>query len=93
MKKGKLQCKDIDDVPILEFLNYRRIKGLGWACWYEGYDNSVPFPESVSSKLKIAKMASLIRRRMVTGCPCGCRGDYEITGKGIEYLVKINSTT
>ena len=24
--------------------------------------------------------------RLVTGCDCGCRGDYEITDKGLEII-------
>jgi predicted transcriptional regulator len=37
-------------------------------------------------KIIIQKMAKLIKRGLVSGCGCGCRGDYEITQKGIEWL-------
>jgi predicted transcriptional regulator len=45
-------------------------------------------PANVPDKIKIAKMAKLIGRGLVDGCPCGCRGNYVITEKGIEYLTK-----
>jgi hypothetical protein len=35
-----------------------------------------------------AKMNMLIRRGLVHGCPCGCRGDYELTVKGCDFIKK-----
>ncbi|MFH2045132.1 MAG: hypothetical protein ABIK92_08285 [Pseudomonadota bacterium] len=43
-------------------------------------------PNGIHGKLQVAKMKSLIRRGLVDGCDCGCRGDFEITRKGVEYL-------
>jgi predicted transcriptional regulator len=43
-------------------------------------------PENIPNKLVINKMRQLIRRGIVTGCGCGCRGDFEITPKGEELL-------
>ena len=31
-------------------------------------------------------MKQLIKRELVDGCDCGCRGDFEITAKGEEWL-------
>lgn len=86
-----MQCKDIPDRPILAFLS-----GLGrWGTWFECasgelYDNSVQnaMPAITPEKLARAKMAMLIRRGLVDGCSCGCRGDYEITEKGLAYLLR-----
>ena len=77
------QCKDIPDGPILAFL--RQHQGR-WATWGEGY--SMPtvrdaMPHGTPDKLQIAKMRQLMKRGLVDGCPCGCRGDYEITPKGL----------
>lgn len=88
-----MQCKDIPDRPILEFLSKSRI----WGTWYAGEDgilpeNSVrramPEPDGIMlpDKLVQAKMKQLIRRGLVIGCTCGCRGDYEITSKGKLFL-------
>ena len=77
-----MQCKDIPDAPILAFL--ANLNGR-WANWFgDEYDNSVThaMPPGTPSKLVLAKMRQLIRRGAVEGCPCGCRGDFEITDKG-----------
>jgi hypothetical protein len=84
-----MQCKDIPDRPVLVFL-----AGLGrWGTWLENqcgelFPNSVQnaMPAAVGEKLARAKMAMLIRRGLVDGCSCGCRGDYELTDKGREFI-------
>ncbi len=80
-----MQCKDIPDLPILQFLAQQ----TQWATWGEGF--SMPtvrdaMPPGVHVDLQIAKMGQLIKRELVKGCPCGCRGDYVITDKGREYI-------
>ena len=85
-----MQCKDISTEKILEWLNNRRINKKIWACWFDGFENSIGqcMPEDVPDKLKIVKMSNLIDKGLVDGCGCGCRGDYEITEKGIEFFSK-----
>jgi hypothetical protein len=80
-----MQCKDIPDKPILEFLLQHKPK---WCNWYFGDERDVhkAMPENIPNKLVINKMRQLIRRGIVTGCGCGCRGDFEITPKGEELL-------
>lgn len=61
------------------------------ATWYCGEytpENSVAhaMPEGTPEKLVLAKMRQMIRRGVVDGCPCGCRGDFEITAKGRKEL-------
>ena len=75
-----MQCKDIPDIPILKFVAGQPI----WGTWFAGFDNSVDqaMPKDVPPKLVHAKMNMLLRRGVIDGCPCGCRGDYEITEKG-----------
>jgi len=82
----QFQCKDIPDLPIMYFLLAHAGR---WATWGEGY--SMPtvrdvMPPGTPEKLQRAKMAQLIHRGLVDGCSCGCRGDYEITAKGREWL-------
>lgn len=83
-----MQCKDIPDLPVLQFLaSHPR-----WGTWIgvgndgsgELFDNSVQhgMPQGVPDKLALAKMRGLIRRGLVDGCGCGCRGDFVITDKG-----------
>ena len=39
-----------------------------------------------SSKEQHAIMCKLWRRGFVGGCTCGCRGDWEITNRGLEKI-------
>lgn len=76
------KCKDIPDKPILEFLNSMQGE---WCNWFEDDPRSVrnSMPDNLASeKLIIAKMRILEKRGLITGCTCGCRGDFEITEKG-----------
>jgi hypothetical protein len=89
-----MQCKDIPEQPILEFLAgpYDGWLAPGKGTWFGNeYPNSVThaMPEGTPSKLALAKMRTMIRRGFVSGCACGCRGDFEITDKGRELLEKI----
>jgi len=70
-----MQCKDIPEQPVIDFL--ATLSGLG-GTWFEGYPNSVQnaMPSGVPEKLARAKMASMIRKGLVLGCACGCRGDF-----------------
>ena len=85
-----MQCKDIPDLPILKFLQ----DNPGWCTWIKidpPHTQHMPcvlnaMPEGTPSKLARAKMARLIQRDLVTGCTCGCRGDYEITIYGKGYV-------
>lgn len=85
-----MQCKDIPDQPILRFLNgpWEDWPAPGWATWFSGYANSVQnaMPAEVPDKLALAKMNDLVKRGLVRGCGCGCRGDFEITDKGRAIL-------
>ena len=82
-----MQCKDIPEKPVLEFL-----AGLDgrWANWFgDEYENSVTRAmPGVPAKLVVAKMRQMIRKGVVGGCPCGCRGDYVLTEKGREALAR-----
>lgn len=85
-----LQCKDIPDDPILEFIGSHN---GAWCNWYFGDEKDVhaAVPAWVPDRLLVAKMARLIERGLVDGCPCGCRGDYVLTEKGKQALVDMQS--
>lgn len=81
-----MQCKDIPDKPILQFLAKNPEV---WHHWYKGvndFDVSLAMPANIPDKLVLAKMRQMIRRGVVDGCPCGCRGDFVITTKGLAEL-------
>lgn len=81
-----MQAKDCPERPILELL----AANPRWHTHYHG-GGSMPsvlpaFPVYTPQKVVLAKMASLYKRGLVNGCPCGCRGDWEITPKGLAFL-------
>jgi hypothetical protein len=81
------QCKHIPDLPVLRFL--ASLDGL-WGTSISDCENSVArgMPSGTPEKLVQAKMRRLLRRGLVDGCPCGCRGDWELTEKGRALLAK-----
>ncbi len=89
--KRAMQCKDIPDEPVLRFLARR--PGV-WHNWYFGNDKDVrqAMPDGLPEKLVLGKMRMLMRRGLVGGCDCGCRGDFEITAKGQEWLARQESS-
>jgi hypothetical protein len=80
-----MQCKDIPDEPILQFLANRKGHWCNWT-FGDAWDVHQAMPEGTPNKLVLAKMRMLIRRGLVDGCDCGCRGDFEITDKGLQHL-------
>lgn len=83
-----LQCKDIPDRPILEMLAKNPTQWHNW-CGTE-WNVREAMPPSIPPKLALAKMRMMIRRGVVDGCPCGCRGDFVITEKGLAEISLLN---
>jgi hypothetical protein len=88
-----VQCKDIPDRPILEYLS----RQTRWAThWISEIPESewpnvrAAMPTDIDEKLGRAKMSMLLRRGLVDGCDCGCRGDWQITDEGREWLASHN---
>lgn len=80
-----MQCKDIPDAPVLAFL--ANLNGV-WAFWTGNDERDIRWamPVEAPQKLRHAKMKMLIKRGLVGGCDCGCRGDFVITEKGRAAL-------
>lgn len=92
----RLQAKDIPDRAVLEFVEKTSMVEalpLGgqtasclprWVfCWdfeRDGYFGSLPW------KVVQAKLRQLLKRKLLTGCGCGCRGDWELTVDGEREL-------
>jgi hypothetical protein len=97
-----VQAKDIPVTPVLEFLKelagaesaqYAPVGTLSVGAEGEMPPNSVlrAMPAGVPFKVAVAKMASLVRRGLVDGCTCGCRGDFELTENGQVHLAALNT--
>lgn len=87
------KAADVPERPILEFLRSRaddpKKRGsldVPATWWPPEAEPCVPYPEGVPPKVAHAKMKNLVRRGLVDGCLCGCRGDFQITAKGRGYL-------
>ena len=83
-----MQCKHIPNKPILEHIATHG--GIG-CTWYKLDDGPMSvahrsvihaMPKGIDAKLVLAKMRQLIKGKLVDGCGCGCRGDFELTDKG-----------
>lgn len=82
-----MKASDLSDKDILMFLSKHQGR---WSTWCSG-GGSMPsvadaVPKDTPVKVLRAKMAALYRRGFIGGCMCGCRGDYEITDKGLDYI-------
>lgn len=102
MKNGRFQAKDIDDVFFLRCVDWcsmcptppSTLHGVAhpsyypldnFPCWVFMWNLEylMPvFPEEVI----LAKASRLIQRGLLTGCDCGCRGDFELTESGRDAI-------
>jgi hypothetical protein len=77
------KCSDVSTEMLLSYLAERQ---GSWTMAWE-----LPWPDGTPQKVKLAKMRNLNDKGLVGGCPCGCRGDFEITDKGLERIGKTRS--
>lgn len=82
-----IQVKDIDKIAVLKRL--AEIESSGHSgTWFSNVDNSIStvMPEGAQEKVALAVMKNLISKGLVSGCGCGCRGDFTITDKGRDLI-------
>lgn len=86
-----MQVKHVDKIAVLKRLEEIEASGRLGTC-FTGFDNSVgtAMPEGTPEKLQLAVMQNLIRKGLVDGCCCGCRGDFTLTERGRAALAKGN---
>jgi hypothetical protein len=82
MSDRKPKAADISDELFL---------GTVLAVWEEegSWTNTWHLAERIPGfppKVVRAKAAQLIKRDMLTGCTCGCRGDFELAPRGLDHL-------
>lgn len=87
-KQSKYQCKDIPELPILEFLFKNKGNFVGYDT-VDLLDIKESMPKNLPThKLILAKMDKLIKKGLVFGCACGCSGDFKISNLGESVLNK-----
>jgi hypothetical protein len=73
-----MKASDIDDREILRAIEETCIERGVWSSTSVVAERFPDFPPKVVA----AKLAKLLGRGLVTGCDCGCRGDWELTAAG-----------
>lgn len=74
-----MQAKDIPEQPIIDMLTANH----EWHTRFRTVPQHMPcildaFPEGTPEKVAMAKLKSMIKRGIIDGCTCGCRGDFHI---------------
>lgn len=102
MKNGRFQAKDIDDVFFLRCVDYAQTyepsvswenrpfakrENPRWPVWVFTWNLDCLMP-MFPPEIIAAKASRLIARGLLTGCDCGCRGDFELTIEGAQFLRK-----
>jgi hypothetical protein len=73
-----MQTKDItDDVMLAALASTRGMHGV--PTWSSLWDVQAHL-DSVHPKLVLSKLRSMVKRRIIDGCGCGCRGDFRLLG-------------
>jgi hypothetical protein len=84
-----MKASDVADSVFLGVVEDVRRHDRRWTlCW----DLEAALP-GIPPKVLRAKARALIRRGLLTGCTCGCRGDYELTAKGDRFLAEAPTPT
>jgi hypothetical protein len=91
-----MKASDISDKAVLEYL--AQFQGE-WTSLWNGHFKENPrsdghivndvyysMPVGTPPKVALAKMKRLYNRGFIGGCTCGCRGDFEITDKGLAFI-------
>lgn len=73
MRKA-IQCKDVDKVDVLRVIEKKSLSTIPYVMLWEIEDD---FPD-IPNKVILAKLRQMVRAGWITGCGCGCRGDFEI---------------
>jgi len=67
--------------------------GVVWAGAKQSVQHAMPAEVRGNEKRVRRKMQSLKDQGLITGCCCGCRGDFELTDKGRSLLVQRKPST
>ncbi len=87
-KLGRLEITSSYEVNGI-VTNWQSTVGGVWPGTAHSVAHAMPLGALTPEKLIRAKMGMLIRRGLVSGCVCGCRGDFELTPKGALVLEEV----
>lgn len=72
----RVQAKNVSDTQVLDAMAATRGRN-GVPRWSTLWDVQEGLA-SVPPKVVLAKLRSMIKRKVIGGCACGCRGDFEV---------------
>lgn len=78
--RPRVKASDISDRAMLDAVLAENTERDGWAMIGDLCDRFPRFPAKVVN----AKLRQLWKRRLLDGCPCGCRGDWQLTRAGAD---------
>jgi len=78
-----MQAKDIPDVVFLDIVEDINCLEYRWA---QRWDIEEKMPD-VPPKVILAKARNLIKRNLMSGCGCGCRGDFEVVAPDFAKML------
>ncbi len=85
----KIQAKHVPAIDMLRAIDElsradkkRNPQGYGHVTTWDVAERFAGIPEKVIR----AKLAALVRRKVIDGCTCGCRGDFAVTPYGNTCL-------
>lgn len=72
----RMQAKDVSDAQVLGAMaSTRGRNGVSrWSTLWDVQESLASFPP----KVVLSKLRSMIKRKVIGGCACGCRGDFEV---------------
>lgn len=83
-----MKCADLPDEAVIAAILQAQIQRQATDVLYDSsqaigqvparYIDLVPAFPDVPDKVLRAKLGKLIRRKLITGCICGCRGDFTV---------------
>lgn len=82
--KAKAKASDIDTIELLTAIERQSIVN-GYPYWVQRWDMTNWWPH-IPANVLLAKLDRLVRRGLLRGCACGCRGDFELTSKGNQLI-------
>lgn len=71
-----MKASDIKDSEILDAI--KMCRGLHGVPQWSSLSDIQKLLFNFPSKMVLAKLKSMVKRNILHGCTCGCRGDFEI---------------
>lgn len=77
-----IQAKHVSDIDVLKFIDQQNKESGPWMMRQDVEAHFKPIPP----KVVLSKLRALLKKRLIDGCGCGCRGDFTMTTDGRVLL-------